>query len=169
MVAARGSRAAAARSVIGVACFAFYGVRFAQSAWSDGGAGGGGYYTSPSVVDAPLARAVQHLPTDSLVVTNSPWALYYASGHQPIVPQPGPVAPAASLVPSTVRGLVHALCARPVYVAWYGTPGGDLLTDVFPGLILHPRSAVPDGVLYQLAAPSACRSGASQPADPRGA
>ncbi len=150
---------------IGVAFLLFYGVWFAQNAWSDGT--GRGYYNGPTVVDAPLARTVQHLPADALVVSNSPWALYYASGHQPIVAQPGPLVPAASLVPATIQQLLHAACAQPVYVAWYGRPGTEAPTRVFPGLVLHSIHAVHDGTLYKLSARTTCVAGASPPASPR--
>lgn len=150
---------------IGVAFLVVYGVWFAQNAWSDGS--GRGYYAAPSVVDAPLAQAVKHLPANALVVTNAPWALYYASGHQPVVPQPGPLVPAASLVPSTIGELAHARCSQPVYMAWFGTPGVDAPARVFPGLALHPVHNVSDGTLYEVSAHKPCAAGVSLPARPQ--
>jgi len=104
---------------------------------------------------------VKHLPADELVVSNRPWALYYASGHQPVVPRPGPLVPAASLVPSTVRELLDAACSGPVDVAWYGKPGSDAVDDVFPGLTLRPVHSVRDGFLYELSESKPCRTGSS--------
>ena len=147
--------------VLAVAFFVLYGVWFAQMAWSDGSVGHG--YAAPSAMESPLARAVKHLPADALVATNGPWGLYYASGHQPIVPEPGPLVPAASLVPSTVRELLDAVCSGPVFVAWYGSPGSDAVADRFPALTLHPIKAVSDGTLYGLAAAEPCvTSGSSR-------
>jgi hypothetical protein len=111
------------------ACLLFYGGWFLQVSWADGSVARG--YAAASVVRSPLAAVVRRLPTGALVVTNAPWALYYASGHQPIVPAPGPLVPAASLVPATPDVLTDASCAHPVYVAWFGgspphaTPGSS--------------------------------------------
>ena len=137
--------------VIAVALFGFYGAWFAQSVWNNGSIAHG--FAAPSTVDSPLAQVVKHLPANALVVSNAPWALYYASGHQPVVPQPGPLTPAASLVPPTIRQLSAAQCSRAVYVAWYGELGDPVPAGVFPGLALDPIQTVRDGALYRVAVP----------------
>jgi hypothetical protein len=134
------------------ACLVFYGCWFAQISWADGRVARG--YAATRVVRSPLAAAVRRLPAGALVVTNAPWALYYASGHQPIVPAPGPLAPAVSLVPATLDVLTDAACAHAVYVAWFGgnpphampgsspRPTGVRLLTVRDGLLdlLRPQS-----------------------------
>jgi hypothetical protein len=111
------------------AALVFYGGWFLQVSWADGSVARG--YAAPTVVSSPLAAAVRRLPAGALVVTNAPWSLYYGSEHQPIVPAPGPLAPAASLVPATLDVLTDASCSHAVYGAWFGrkpphaTPGSS--------------------------------------------
>ncbi len=112
----RGHRRAA--FAVAGACLAFYGAWFVQVSYADGSVARG--YATPRVVHSPLAAAVRRLPAGVLVVTNAPWALYNGSGHQPIVPAPGPLTPAASLVPATLDVLTDASCTHGVYLAWFG-------------------------------------------------
>ncbi len=146
--------------VLAIALLGLYGGWFVQAVVQDGTVG---RYASPSVIGSPLAEAVEHLPSGEPVVSNAPWALYYASGHQPVLPQPGPLVPAASLIPPTVDQLVDALCSRPVYVAWYSRRGVAVPASKFPTLALHPVHTVSDGTLYALSADTPCAGGAAHP------
>jgi hypothetical protein len=138
---------------MGAAFVAFYAVWWGQTVWADGSRARG--YASASVVRSPLARAVKQLPSDALVVTNRPWALYWGSGHAPVLPEPGPLAPAASLVPATRTGLLGAACDDPVYVAWYGASAGPTAAPAL-GLSLRAVRTVADGSIYALAAHPRC-------------
>lgn len=130
------------------ACLVFYGGWFGQASWSDGTIARG--YAVARVVHSPLAAAVRRLPAGALVVTNSPWSLYYGSGHQPIVPMPGPLAPAISLVPPTLDVLTDASCAHAVYLAWFGATPPPVMAGSSPGPAGARLLTVRDGVVVRL-------------------
>ena len=111
--------AAALAAVVGSALV------FVQTVQADGAAARG--YAASSYRRSPLAGAVRSLRAGVLVATNSPWGLYEATSHEPIVPAPGPFYPSISLVPTTKDTLDDLACARPVYVAWYGIEGAPTL------------------------------------------
>jgi hypothetical protein len=96
------------------------GLAFANDAWADGRTARG-YGSSPS--ESPLVDAVEALPPGAFVATNGPWTLYSLTGHQPIVPSPGQVAPELSLLPETIPQLAERACEGPVYLAWFTDVG----------------------------------------------
>ncbi len=146
---------------VGGAALAFYVAWFTTVAWSDGQVGRG--YAAVSVVHSALARRVRRLPPGAVVITNAPWALYFASGHQPVEPQPGPLGPASSLVPPTVDELADRACSAPVYVAWYGKPDAHATRGRLPARALQRVQRLADGTLYRVdGTPGQCSPG---PAD----
>jgi hypothetical protein len=97
---------------------------------------------------SPLALAVRSLPPRAVVTTNQPWALYFATGRQPITPLPARLHPSASLTPSTPDGLADQACFRPVYVAWYGVAPRPTPALLVNRLDLVPAQIVRDGAVY---------------------
>jgi hypothetical protein len=127
---------------------------FAQTSWRSGRAARG--YAADTLASSPLARAVvAHTTANSIVTTNSPWALYSATRHQPIFPTPR-LYPSASLAPATTARLAAAACTQPVFYAWF--PYGRRPTiGLGGGLRLSIVEQVGDGVLYRIhTPPSAC-------------
>jgi len=97
-----------------------------------------------------LAARVRSLDSSVLVSTNKPWTLYGQTGHQPIVPSPGPLYPSVSLVPPTRDALADAACSRRVFYAWYGD--ASLVPGFVPSfgkkLTLQPVGTFDDGGLF---------------------
>jgi 4-amino-4-deoxy-L-arabinose transferase-like glycosyltransferase len=126
-------------------------VNFIQTSWTTGQAAHG--YATATVARSPLARAVTLRAGPSAVVaTNSPWTLYSATGHQPIVPAPAPLYPSASLVPTSSDTLADIACHRTVYFAWYAHSRRPS-TNLGAGLRLTSVVRVSDGVLYTVHPP----------------
>jgi 4-amino-4-deoxy-L-arabinose transferase-like glycosyltransferase len=100
------------------ACLAILALAVTYTAWDEGRGPRG--LASRSVSRSELAREVRRLPSDSLIATNNPHGLYYATGHQPIVFSPGDLVPGMNPIPASLSSLRrHARCAGPVYVAWF--------------------------------------------------
>jgi hypothetical protein len=129
---------------------------FAQASWRAGRTARG--YATDTLASSPLARAVSvHAGPSAIVTTNSPWALYSATGHQPIFPTPR-LYPSASLAPPSTAMLADAACREPVFFALYSY-GRRPSTDLGRGLRLTIVESVRDGVLYLVhATRSACRA-----------
>jgi 4-amino-4-deoxy-L-arabinose transferase-like glycosyltransferase len=128
---------------------------FVETSWSMGRAARG--YATDTLTSSALARAVtRHARPSSIVTTNSPWALYSATGHQPVIPTPGEIYPSVSLPPATSDMLADAACAEPVFFAWYGQSAHPS-TDLGGELTLTVVANVSDGVLYRVhALPTDC-------------
>jgi hypothetical protein len=129
---------------------------FVETAWNTGRAPRG--YATDTLTSSPLARAVSvYTSSTSVVTTNSPWSLYSATAHEPILPRPGPLYPSASLVPASADMLADAACHASVYFAWYAHSRNGTAT-LGGGLRLTRVTHVRDGVLYMVHAPrSECR------------
>jgi hypothetical protein len=120
------------------------------------------YYGSAASRRSALARVVERLPSRALVATNRPWRLYYITGHEPIVPSPGVLRPAASLVPVSVDFLSDQSCSRPTYLVWY-RPGVGQGSPI--RIVDETRSVVVgrfrDGIAFAIEpVAGACRAGA---------
>jgi hypothetical protein len=133
--------------VLAGAFLCVYGAWFGQAVWSD--ASTSPTFIGPAAVASPLAKTVRRLPSAAVVVSNAPWTLYFASGHQPVLPRPGPLVPSASLVPPSVDTIADVACSKPVYVAWYGRPSRSATPRVLPRSDLIPVVDVRDGTLYR--------------------
>jgi hypothetical protein len=107
-------------------------------------------YADHHTMSSPLAMAVRQVPAGALVVTNRPWALYEASGHQPIVPAPAPLYPSVSLVPISRAALVQRTCAGPAYLAWYRVGPSPRRPALGAGVSMRPLAVARDGKLYRL-------------------
>jgi hypothetical protein len=119
---------------------------YAQSSWAMGRAPRG--YATDTLASSALARAVRvHAGSSAIVTTNSPWALYSATGHQPVLPTPGELYPSVSLPPATSDMLADAACGQRVYFAWYSRSRHPS-TDLGRALRLTVVANVSDGVLY---------------------
>ena len=107
-------------------------------------------YASRSYTKSRLVSAVRGLRPGVVLTTNHPWRLYYATGREPILPSPGPLQPAASLVPITVDQLGDRSCSQPTYYVWYRS-SGDSPTNP-PSFTRDVRlvalDSYEDGVLY---------------------
>jgi Dolichyl-phosphate-mannose-protein mannosyltransferase len=93
------------------------GVGFAANTWNDGKVARG--YGTATARPATVAQAVEQLDAHTLVITNHPWTLYQATGHEPIVPPPGPLYPSVSILPATLDQISDQACTGPVYLAWF--------------------------------------------------
>jgi hypothetical protein len=113
-------------------------------------------YASRSYTRSRLVNAVRRLQPGSVLTTNHPWRLYYATGRQPILPSPGPLRPAASLVPATVDQLGDQSCSQPTYYVWYRSPTESLTEPLKPNpeAQLVTLASYPDGVLYAVHPPN---------------
>jgi hypothetical protein len=131
-------------------------VHFIEESWTTGRAAHG--YATYTLARSPLARAVAHHATlSALVTTNSPWTLYSATGHEPILVAPEPLYPSASLVPTSSDALADLACHETVYFAWYARSAHPA-TNLGGGLRLTSVQRARDGVLYAVHAPrSECR------------
>jgi hypothetical protein len=142
--AARG--VAAATGALAVVGLVLAGASFASVAWSTGEASARGY-VADALTQGPLAKSVDRLPRTAFIVSDKPWTLYSSTGREPIVPEPGPLRPAASLVPASIDDITDASCRGPVFVAWYlqGEPSGPRLPSE---LRLTVVATGRDGILY---------------------
>jgi hypothetical protein len=126
---------------------------FLQKSWDTGSTAHG--YATATLASSPLARAVSsRVPSSAIVTTNSPWTLYAATGHEPIVPTPAQLYPSVSLVPASSDELADAACRAPVFFAWYARSKYPS-TDLGGGLRLTTVVQGSDGVLYAVRAPRA--------------
>jgi hypothetical protein len=147
--------------ILAFAYVAFGAAWFLLTSIEDGSAARG--YATEATSHSALALAVRRLPGDAVVVTDAPWSLYAASGHQPVEPSPRPLVPSDSLIPATADELARATCTRSVFVAWFGTPDidGGMIADRLPVTLV---SRFPDGDLFRLASDAgACRSATGGP------
>jgi uncharacterized protein (DUF3820 family) len=104
-------------------------------------------YATDTLASSALARAVRgHAGSSAIVTTNSPWALYSETGHQPVLPTPG-IYPSISLPPATSDMLADAACGQRVYFAWY-LRSRHPNRDLGRALQLTVVANVSDGVLY---------------------
>jgi 4-amino-4-deoxy-L-arabinose transferase-like glycosyltransferase len=145
-----------------LAYVAFGAAWFLQTSIDDGSAARG--YATGETSRSALALAARRLPGDAVVVTNEPWSLYAATGHQPIEPSPRPLVPSDSIIPATADEIARATCTRSVFVAWFGTPDidGGMVADRLPVTLVR---RVPDGDLFRLVREAApCRSATKEPA-----
>jgi hypothetical protein len=118
---------------------------YAQTSWAMGRAPHG--YATDTLASSALARAVRvHAGPSAIVTTNSPWALYSETGHQPVLPTPG-LYPSVSLPPATSDMLADAACGQPVYFAWYLRSRHPNM-DLGRALQLTVVANVNDGVLF---------------------
>jgi hypothetical protein len=138
---------AAATGALAVVGLALAGASFASVAWSTGEASARGY-VADALEQGPLAKAVDRLPRSAFIVSDKPWTLYSSTRREPIVPEPGPLRPAASLVPASIDDITDATCRGPVFVAWYlqgeATSGPRLPSDLRLTVVATGR----DGILY---------------------
>ena len=150
----RGSRAwvrpvFAALACVAVVALVVDGDRTVRDAWNTGRAPRG--YATDTLAVSPLARAVEaRVGADETVTTNSPWTLYSATGHVPIVPMPGPLYPSASLVPLTSAELATEACRHPAYFALYTTRGKQVAPELVTHFGLRAVAVEADGVLYRM-------------------
>jgi hypothetical protein len=139
-------------SCVAVSVLVAAGDRTVRVAWEAGRVPRG--YVTDALAVSPLARAVHaRVKHDEIVTTNSPWELYRATGHVPIVPTPGPLYPSASLVPLTTAQLAAEACRHRVYFAWYAT-GKPVSPDLGVAFELRVVAVGPDGALYRVSPPS---------------
>jgi hypothetical protein len=103
---------------------------------------------------SPLAVAVRSLPPRAVITTNQPWALYFATGRQPITPLPARLYPSASLTPPTPDRLTDLACSRPVYLAWHGLTPRATPALLANHLDLVPTETVRDGAVYAVGSSS---------------
>ena len=148
--AARGGEQVARAAVYVLAVGGLLGVvssadTYAQNSWAMGRAPHG--YATDTLASSALARAVRgHAGSSAIVTTNSPWALYSETGHQPVLPTPG-IYPSISLPPATSDMLADAACGQRVYFAWY-LRSRHPNRDLGRALQLTVVANVSDGVLY---------------------
>jgi len=135
------------------------GLVFATTAWADGRTARG--YGSATARPSTVAQAVRSLDARALVVTNHPWTLYVATGHQPVLPTPRPLYPSVSIAPATTDQISDALCTRSVYLAWF-TRGTDAAgpPNLGSDVLIEALSTQTDGTVYRVV-PSASTSSRS--------
>jgi len=135
------------------------GLVFATTAWADGRTARG--YGSATARPSTVEQAVRGLDARALVVTNHPWTLYVATGHQPVLPTPRPLYPSVSIAPATTDQISDALCTRSVYLAWF-TRGVDAAgpPNLGSDVSIEALSTQTDGTVYRVI-PSASTSSRS--------
>jgi hypothetical protein len=93
------------------------------------------------VHDVATRADVGPLGSSALVVSNDPWRVYNATGHQPVKLAPMPLAPGFSHRPISIDDLVRAVSHHPVTLIWF---------DRSPANDGRPISSLPNRDRYDL-------------------
>jgi hypothetical protein len=110
------------------------------------------HYPQP---DPATRKALAQVAPTALVVSNDPWRVYNATGHQPVKLAPMPVQPGFSHRPISVDDLARAVTSGPVPLVWFArSPASDTRSVAgLPGqdrYVLDSPRSFPGGVEYTL-------------------